>query len=337
MSKNSLKNKQEATQKFIDKIWEKELAVYEMAKKKFSDVKANKPLRLNYKQIAEIFEETYSSKTKIKNKQIIIWRHSVSFRRVSTHYFTGFYLKSEEEFKSNVQKYIEEELHKRNAQITRNRNKRLKESEFIPYIKNHQYTEESNKGFTKLGLYGVYAFVCDKTKYGKKIKKAYIGSTITSFQDRFKQHKDNNSDAYKLLLDGAYIEFLYIANENDTEDFIRLKESEFYSIYEDNGFELINKEFPVYHSSLKYKKTAGSNKNKNKTNKNKLHTPEQKALAVFKNIRIKAVGSDTFRIISLLEELGFKYKEDKKYWIREDQYETFLNKFIDKEKNDEEV
>ena len=35
MSRKSLKDKQEATQNFINKIWEKELAVYEVAKKIF--------------------------------------------------------------------------------------------------------------------------------------------------------------------------------------------------------------------------------------------------------------------------------------------------------------
>ena len=135
-------------------------------------------------------------------------------------------------------------------------------------------------------------------------------------------------------MDGAYIEFLYIANENDTEDFIRLKESEFYSIYEDKGFELINKEFPAYHNTLKYKKTTDPNKNK--TNKNKSYTPQQKTLATFKSIKIKAIGSDTFKIISLLEELGLEYNEDKKYWIRKDQYESILKKFMDKEFMDKE-
>ena len=332
---------------YISKLFAEEERVYELAKKKLSHVTKRKPLTLNYAQMAELFEETNSKNSETREKQIEKWKRSVTITRKSIQKHVGFVVRSQENHDKLVSYYIAKIIKKKQSEHKTAILENLRYNEFVPYLK---YGKNNNRGFTKLAERGVYGFILEKIKDEEEIKIAYIGSTITSFAQRFKMHKRSNSDAYQLLDKGAHIEFLYIAKDTDTKEFIRQKEAQIYTLYEDNGFQLINKEFPAYHSSLKFKPNKKFEKKKEKkekiqkiektqkaekVNSNTL-SPETKAIFQFKTIKIKARGSDTLRIINLLEELGMEYNKKKNWWINPKEYEQVYQNVISKEETNKE-
>lgn len=76
--------------------------------------------------------------------------------------------------------------------------------------------------FHKKGVYSIILNNC-----------IYIGSTTLSFRKRFLKHinKVNLLCTKQMLKDGANFNILWIANDNDSEDTIRTKETEFINKY----------------------------------------------------------------------------------------------------------
>jgi len=67
----------------------------------------------------------------------------------------------------------------------------------------------------------------------------YIGSTNTSFRERFLQHINKNNPlkhTYDLLINGGIFNTLWIATDNEDERNIRKKENEYIEEYKNNPY-----------------------------------------------------------------------------------------------------
>lgn len=76
----------------------------------------------------------------------------------------------------------------------------------------------------------------------------YIGSTIRGFRERFNKHINANTmmpHTKKLLDDGGAFEILWIANNNESESYIRHKEQFYIDYYIKNGYDIINEDLHV--------------------------------------------------------------------------------------------
>lgn len=104
------------------------------------------------------------------------------------------------------------------------------------YIEYEQFLPSYEDGKKK----GVYIIKKDNT--------VYIGSTVTSFRNRFIDHY--NADGlitYDMLHNGATFDILWCANEDDEEYVVRDKEEQYIKLYnETEGYEVMNTKFKTY-------------------------------------------------------------------------------------------
>lgn len=103
-----------------------------------------------------------------------------------------------------------------------------------PNLGIYNLTDEQND------LKGVYKIQLNDT--------VYIGSTIASFKTRYRQHCiDNDVIPYThdLLEKGATFDILWIADKNNTEENIRMKEYNYIKEYINQGYDVLNTHVPI--------------------------------------------------------------------------------------------
>ena len=106
----------------------------------------------------------------------------------------------------------------------------------------------------------------------------------------------------------THINFLWFAEDSDTEEFIHEKESEYWAIYKKKGYHMINSHIPEYHKSTKgYKK-----KTKFKSKEEYL---QDKEWITYKSITAKIPSDLQPLLIKFLrEQLKLEYSEDYNLW-----------------------
>ena len=142
-----------------------------------------------------------------------------------------------------------------------------------------------------------------------------MGSTIDSFYRRFCGHLNGTTPNTKELLSlkSTQIDFLYIAKEEDTEEFIREKEAEFWAEYKNKGYNLLNKKAPYYHKSSK--------KKKEKQNPDYFDGAcfNDEDWLIYRKSKVKIKGEKFPRLIKFLrEELDLEYSEDFGIWTEKE-------------------
>ena len=143
-----------------------------------------------------------------------------------------------------------------------------------PNLGIYNLTDEQND------LKGVYKIQLNDT--------VYIGSTIASFKTRYRQHCiDNDVIPYThdLLEKGATFDILWIADKNNTEENIRMKEYNYIKEYINQGYNVLNTHVPIILSE-----------NRPVVSKKKKPT--------YKNIKI--IKEDYEKAIALLLENGLR-------------------------------
>ena len=128
----------------------------------------------------------------------------------------------------------------------------------IKEIYNNPKRKIDNRGGNNLGHYkhpnlGIYNLT-DEQNDLKGVYKiqlndtVYIGSTIASFKTRYRQHCiDNDVIPYThdLLEKGATFDILWIADKNNTEENIIMKEYNYIKEYINQGYDVLNTHVPI--------------------------------------------------------------------------------------------
>lgn len=262
--------------------------------------------------MCDLLEEPFKCSTKLKNKQIKEWRSYFNFR-VSGRLFTVFEIYPENIVADNVS--------------IKNQKKFKKKCDSIKYNVHLKNKEDSINWF-KSGVYRLWYK-----------NNTYIGSTISNFYDRLAQHLSPTGrlpQVYDNILAHSRfkIEFLYIVSENDTEESIRAKESEYYLQFKQSKeWNIFNEVFPNYHKSLKNKQNKSNQNKKPRQPKEKKLNPLMElwnkvkpfGYEKYKSIKIKAPKEIDMMIISYLEQLDLVYYEDKDIWTTNELKEAYEN------------
>lgn len=218
----------------------------------------------------------------------------------------------------NLTEQGQEAILKRNKTTEKNREEKYKNFSLTHMIVSRT-DRRGNRGrnsYKKWGERGVY-LILNKTKKAKEIfgkKVCYIGSTNVSFYERFVGHLGGGIPETKNLLEmeGTQIDFLYLAEEDDSAEFILEKEAEYWAEYNSKGYVLLNKKIPYYHKSSKKKKVKKNSDYGESYFKNEDWLRYRKS-------KIKIKGEKFPRLIKFLrEELDLEYSEDFDVWTEKE-------------------
>lgn len=231
------------------------------------------------------------------------WKTCISWKK-DKYKFTQIKVLPKEEHNKKVKKILDKEQEKddkKKKQTDLNRRKNYK----LNYLLTGRYPSRPSS-WNKRGVYIVYN---DSEKNSYKQKTCYVGSTTTSFMQRFEAHIYSTKELIPFFKEpDTHINFLWFAEDSDTEEFIHEKESEYWAIYKKKGYHMINSHIPEYHKSTKgYKK------------KTKFESKEEylqdKEWITYKSITAKIPSDLQPLLIKFLrEQLKLEYSEDYNLW-----------------------
>lgn len=258
----------------------------------------------DYKTMCQILEEpNYDTRNDKKNRQFKYWRMCFDWR-TRKKAFTQIKVLSKDEFENKVQQNLNKEQkkdEKRKKQTSLNRKKNYK----LNYLLTGRHPSRPSS-WDKRGVYIVYN---NSEKNSYKQKTCYIGSTTTSFMQRFDIHVYQTKELIPFFKEpDTHINFLWFAEDSDTEEFIHEKESEYWALYKKKGYHMINSHIPEYHKSAKgYRK-----KTKFKSKEEYL---QDKEWLTYKPITTKIPSDLQPLLIKFLrEQLKLEYSEDYNLW-----------------------
>lgn len=286
-----------------------------------------------YESLCLLLNEPVFNNKKDKEKQLLKWRTYFTFEKDGNN-FKDFKTYNFSQVVSNLTKTGQLAIRERNVKILENETNKWKEFSLTPLIVSRTFRRDTQgrNSYTRWKQRGVYLIFNDSKEaiqeYGNKT--CYVGSTIDSFYRRFCGHLNGTTPNTKELLSlkGTQIDFLYIAKEEDTEEFIREKEAEFWAEYKKKGYNLLNKKAPYYHKSSKKKKEK-----KDIDYFDGFYFNDEDWLA-YRKSKVKIKGEKFPRLIKFLrEELDLEYSEEFGVWTEKEmlpKIQDYMNSKNDK-------
>lgn len=287
----------------------------------------------NYPELCAVLGESVLGGSS-RDAQIDKWKIYFSWKRSGNKY-TRIHLLSLEQVLNNLTKRKQKEFQKKKDSLKKSKEEKYKNFVLTDLIllRTHRRSGHSARNsYKRWGQRGVY-LILNKTQEAKNEfgKSAYyIGSTNVTFYDRFCMHLQGGIPETKKLLElkGTQIDFLYIAKEEDTEEFIREKEAEFWAEYKNKGYNLLNKKAPYYHKSSKKKKEK-----KDIDYFDGFYFNDEDWLA-YRKSKVKIKGEKFPRLIKFLrEELDLEYSEEFGVWTEKEmipKIQDYINSKNDK-------
>ena len=287
----------------------------------------------NYPELCAVLGESVLGGSS-RDAQIDKWKIYFSWKRSGNKY-TRIRLLSLEQVLNNLTKRKQKEFQKKKDSLKKSKEEKYKNFVLTDLIllRTHRRSGHSARNsYKRWGQRGVYLILNKtqeaKNEFGKSVY--YIGSTNVTFYDRFCMHLQGGIPETKKLLElkGTQIDFLYIAKEEDTEEFIREKEAEFWAEYKNKGYKLLNKKAPYYHKSSKKKKEK-----KDIDYFDGFYFNDEDWLA-YRKSKIKIKGEKFPRLIKFLrEELDLEYSEEFGVWTEKEmipKIQDYMNSKNDK-------
>ena len=287
----------------------------------------------NYPELCAVLGESVLGGSS-RDAQIDKWKIYFSWKRSGNKY-TRIRLLSLEQVLNNLTKRKQKEFQKKKDSLKKSKEEKYKNFVLTDLIllRTHRRSGHSARNsYKRWGQRGVYLILNKtqeaKNEFGKSVY--YIGSTNVTFYDRFCMHLQGGIPETKKLLElkGTQIDFLYIAKEEDTEEFIREKEAEFWAEYKNKGYNLLNKKAPYYHKSSKKKKEK-----KDIDYFDGFYFNDEDWLA-YRKSKIKIKGEKFPRLIKFLrEELDLEYSEEFGIWTEKEmipKIQDYMNSKNDK-------
>ena len=287
----------------------------------------------NYPELCAILGESVLGGSS-RDAQIDKWKIYFSWKRSGNKY-TRIRLLSLEQVLNNLTKRKQKEAQKKKDSLKKSKEEKYKNfilTDLILLRTHRRSGHSARNSYKRWGQRGVYLILNKtqeaKTEFGKSVY--YIGSTNVSFYDRFCMHLQGGIPETKKLLElkGTQIDFLYIAKEEDTEEFIREKEAEFWAEYKKKGYNLLNKKAPYYHKSSKKKKEK-----KDIDYFDGFYFNDEDWLA-YRKSKVKIKGEKFPRLIKFLrEELDLEYSEEFGIWTEKEmipKIQDYMNSKNDK-------
>lgn len=287
----------------------------------------------NYPELCAVLGESVLGGSS-RDAQIDKWKIYFSWKRSGNKY-TRIRLLSLEQVLNNLTKRKQKEFQKKKDSLKKSKEEKYKNFVLTDLIllRTHRRSGHSARNsYKRWGQRGVYLILNKtqeaKNEFGKSVY--YIGSTNVTFYDRFCMHLQGGIPETKKLLElkGTQIDFLYIAKEEDTEEFIREKEAEFWAEYKNKGYNLLNKKAPYYHKSSKKKKEK-----KDIDYFDGFYFNDEDWLA-YRKSKIKIKGEKFPRLIKFLrEELDLEYSEEFGVWTEKEmipKIQDYMNSKNDK-------
>ena len=271
-----------------------------------------------YESLCLLLNEPVFDNKKDKEKQLLKWRTYFTFEKDGNN-FKDFKIYNFSQVVSNLTKTGQLTIRERNIKTLENEINKWKDFSLTPLIvpRTIRRGVQGRNSYNRWKQRGVYLIFNDSEeavqKYGNKV--CYVGSTIDSFYRRFCGHLNGTTPNTKELLSlkSTQIDFLYIAKEEDTEEFIREKEAEFWAEYKNKGYNLLNKKAPYYHKSSK--------KKKEKQNPDYFDGAcfNDEDWLIYRKSKVKIKGEKFPRLIKFLrEELDLEYSEDFGIWTEKE-------------------
>lgn len=272
----------------------------------------------NYPELCAVLKESVLGGSS-RDAQIDKWKNYFGWKRSGNKY-TRIHPFSLEQVLNNLTKRKQKEIQKRKDTLKKSKEEKYKNfilTDLILQRTHRRNGHSARNSYKRWGQRGVYLILNKteeaKNEFGKSVY--YIGSTNVTFYDRFCMHLQGGIPETKKLLElkGTQIDFLYIAKEEDTEEFIREKEAEFWSEYKNKGYNLLNKKAPYYHKSSKKKKEK-----KNPDYFDGAYFNDEDWL-IYRKSKVKIKGEKFPRLIKFLrEELDLEYSEDFGIWTEKE-------------------
>ena len=272
----------------------------------------------NYPELCAALKESVLGGSS-RDAQIDKWKNYFGWKRSGNKY-TRIHPFSLEQVLNNLTKRKQKEIQKRKDTLKKSKEEKYKNfilTDLILQRTHRRNSHSARNSYKRWGQRGVYLILNKteeaKNEFGKSVY--YIGSTNVTFYDRFCMHLQGGIPETKKLLElkGTQIDFLYIAKEEDTEEFIREKEAEFWSEYKNKGYNLLNKKAPYYHKSSKKKKEK-----KNPDYFDGAYFNNEDWL-IYRKSKVKIKGEKFPRLIKFLrEELDLEYSEDFGIWTEKE-------------------
>ena len=272
----------------------------------------------NYPELCAVLGESVLGGSS-RDAQIDKWKIYFSWKRSGNKY-TRIRLLSLEQVLNNLTKRKQKEFQKKKDSLKKSKEEKYKNfvlTDLILQRTHRRNGHSARNSYKRWGQRGVYLILNKteeaKNEFGKSVY--YIGSTNVTFYDRFCMHLQGGIPETKKLLElkGTQIDFLYIAKEEDTEEFIREKEAEFWAEYKNKGYNLLNKKAPYYHKSSK--------KKKEKQNPDYFDGAcfNDEDWLIYRKSKVKIKGEKFPRLIKFLrEELDLEYSEDFGIWTEKE-------------------